>query len=169
MSASRSSIVLPRSADVDWEHRQNWDALWAKGGERDSRQTDELYESQRRTALRPSRSFTRSNPAEILVVLDDLGACHSGACAFERMAAPAATTVSNQSSCISGPKRSLGCASESARRRVKARLIMSLAVSSRKSRPVVEKTIERAAEAVKCAIDKGVLSAMNTFNKIPES
>jgi PTH1 family peptidyl-tRNA hydrolase len=35
--------------------------------------------------------------------------------------------------------------------------------------PVVEKTIERAADAVKCAIDKGVLSAMNLFNKIPES
>jgi PTH1 family peptidyl-tRNA hydrolase len=35
--------------------------------------------------------------------------------------------------------------------------------------PVVEKTVERAAAAVKCAIDKGVLSAMNLFNKIPES
>lgn len=33
--------------------------------------------------------------------------------------------------------------------------------------PVVEKAIERAAEAVKWAIDKGLLSAMNTFN--PES
>jgi hypothetical protein len=33
----------------------------------------------------------------------------------------------------------------------------------------VEKTVERAAEAVKWAIDKGVVSAMNTFNKIPES
>jgi len=36
-------------------------------------------------------------------------------------------------------------------------------------RPVVEKTIARATDAVKCAIDKGVLSAMNTFNKFPES
>ena len=36
-------------------------------------------------------------------------------------------------------------------------------------RPVVEKTIARAADAVKCAIDKGVLSAMNLFNKISES
>ena len=35
--------------------------------------------------------------------------------------------------------------------------------------PVVEKTVTRAAEAVKVAIDKGVLSAMNTFNKFPES
>jgi len=34
--------------------------------------------------------------------------------------------------------------------------------------PVVEKTVTRAAEAVKVAIDKGVLSAMNTFNKFPE-
>ena len=34
-------------------------------------------------------------------------------------------------------------------------------------KPLVRSTIERAAEAVKCAIDKGVVSAMNTFN--PES
>jgi peptidyl-tRNA hydrolase, PTH1 family len=35
--------------------------------------------------------------------------------------------------------------------------------------PVVEKTVVRAVEAVKVAIDKGLLSAMNTFNKFPES
>jgi peptidyl-tRNA hydrolase, PTH1 family len=35
--------------------------------------------------------------------------------------------------------------------------------------PAVEKAVTRAAEAVKAAIDKGVVSAMNTFNKNPES
>lgn len=35
--------------------------------------------------------------------------------------------------------------------------------------PVVEKAVARAAEAVKWSIDKGVVSAMNTFNKIPEA
>ena len=35
-------------------------------------------------------------------------------------------------------------------------------------KPAARTTIERAAEAVKCAIDKGVVSAMNTFNKIEE-
>jgi len=35
-------------------------------------------------------------------------------------------------------------------------------------RPVLKSAIERAAEAVKWAIDKGVVSAMNTFNKIEE-
>jgi PTH1 family peptidyl-tRNA hydrolase len=35
-------------------------------------------------------------------------------------------------------------------------------------RPAVEKTISRAVEAVKCAIDNGLLSAMNQFNKNPE-
>ena len=33
---------------------------------------------------------------------------------------------------------------------------------------LVRSTITRAAEAVKCAIDNGVVSAMNTFNKIEE-
>ena len=35
-------------------------------------------------------------------------------------------------------------------------------------KPLVKSTIGRAAEAVKWAIDKGVVSAMNTFNKIEE-
>ena len=33
---------------------------------------------------------------------------------------------------------------------------------------LVRSTLGRAADAVKCAIDKGVVSAMNTFNKIEE-
>jgi PTH1 family peptidyl-tRNA hydrolase len=32
-------------------------------------------------------------------------------------------------------------------------------------KPIVRSTIERSAEAVKCAIDNGLVSAMNTFNK----
>ncbi len=35
-------------------------------------------------------------------------------------------------------------------------------------RPLVEKSIVRAAEAAKCAVDNGVLSAMNKFNQAPE-
>jgi len=35
-------------------------------------------------------------------------------------------------------------------------------------KPLVRSTITRAADAVKWAIDKGVVSAMNTFNKIEE-
>jgi PTH1 family peptidyl-tRNA hydrolase len=35
--------------------------------------------------------------------------------------------------------------------------------------PLLRKTITRAVEAVNCAIDKGVLSAMNTFNQAPET
>lgn len=35
-------------------------------------------------------------------------------------------------------------------------------------RPLVESAIERGVEAIKCAVDNGVDSAMNTFNKIQE-
>ena len=35
-------------------------------------------------------------------------------------------------------------------------------------RPLVKSAIERAVEAIKCAVDNGVVSAMNTFNKIQE-
>jgi PTH1 family peptidyl-tRNA hydrolase len=36
-------------------------------------------------------------------------------------------------------------------------------------RPLVKSAIERGVEAIKCAVDNGVVSAMNTFNKIQES
>jgi PTH1 family peptidyl-tRNA hydrolase len=36
-------------------------------------------------------------------------------------------------------------------------------------KPLVRSTIERAIDAVKCAIDNGLVSAMNTFNKTEES
>jgi PTH1 family peptidyl-tRNA hydrolase len=36
-------------------------------------------------------------------------------------------------------------------------------------KPLVRSTIERSAEAVKCAIDNGLVSAMNSFNKSEES
>jgi PTH1 family peptidyl-tRNA hydrolase len=36
-------------------------------------------------------------------------------------------------------------------------------------KPIVRSTIDRAAEAVKCTIDNGLISAMNTFNKAEES
>jgi PTH1 family peptidyl-tRNA hydrolase len=35
-------------------------------------------------------------------------------------------------------------------------------------KPIVRSAIDRAVEAVKCAIDKGLVSAMNTFNKFEE-
>jgi len=35
-------------------------------------------------------------------------------------------------------------------------------------RPLVQSAIERGVEAVKCTVDNGVVSAMNTFNKIEE-
>jgi PTH1 family peptidyl-tRNA hydrolase len=43
-----------------------------------------------------------------------------------------------------------------------------LSVFFEEQKPLVRSAIERATEAVKCAIDKGVVSAMNTFNKIEE-
>ena len=36
-------------------------------------------------------------------------------------------------------------------------------------KPIVRSAIDRAVEAVKCAIDNGLVSAMNTFNKTEES
>jgi PTH1 family peptidyl-tRNA hydrolase len=34
--------------------------------------------------------------------------------------------------------------------------------------PLLDATLRRAADAVKCAIDKGLIAAMNLFNQQPE-
>jgi peptidyl-tRNA hydrolase, PTH1 family len=36
-------------------------------------------------------------------------------------------------------------------------------------RSLVKSAVERSVDAIKCAVDKGVVSAMNTFNKVEES
>jgi peptidyl-tRNA hydrolase len=36
-------------------------------------------------------------------------------------------------------------------------------------RPLVKSAIDRGVQAIECAVDNGVVSAMNTFNKIQES
>ena len=57
------------------------------------------------------------------------------------------------------------CASASVPRRRQGSTDYVLGRFFEEEKPVMEKAIERAADAVKWAIDKGVLSAMNTFNK----
>ena len=156
-----------RGWGLPWEHSEKWHAFWAKS-ERDSGQTRNLHESQRRSRSRRSRISTRSRPRKFSSSWT-IWRSSSGGCAFGRKGAPGVTTGSNRSFDSSGPKRSRDCASASAPRPREGAVDYVLGRFFEEEQPVVEKTIERAADAVKCAIDKGLLSAMNLFNKIPES
>ncbi len=152
---------------LTWQHSKSWHALWAKG-EKAILVKPASYMNRSGEPLSAVAGFYKIEPAEILVVLDDfaleLGRLrlrpegsaggHNG---LESILMHLGTEA------IPRLRIGIGAApSEGAVDHVLGRFFTEEV-------PIVEKTIERAAAAVKCAIDKGVLSAMNLFNKIPES
>jgi PTH1 family peptidyl-tRNA hydrolase len=152
---------------LTWQHSKSWHALWAKG-EKAILVKPASYMNRSGEPLSAVAGFYKIAPAEILVVLDDLAlelgrlrlrpegsaGGHNG---LESILMHLGTEA------IPRLRIGIGAApSEGAVDYVLGRFFAEEV-------PVVEETIERAADAVKCAIDKGVLSAMNLFNKIPES
>jgi PTH1 family peptidyl-tRNA hydrolase len=152
---------------LTWQHSKSWHALWAKG-EKAILVKPASYMNRSGEPLTAVASFYKIEPAEILVVLDDfaleLGRLrlrpegsaggHNG---LESIIMHFATEAI--------PRLRIGIGAAPGGGAVDYVLGRFFAEEV----PIVEKTIERAAAAVKCAIDKGVLSAMNLFNKIPES
>jgi PTH1 family peptidyl-tRNA hydrolase len=150
-----------------WQHSKNWHALWAKG-EQGLLVKPASYMNRSGEPVAAVANFYKIQPAEILVVLDDF-ALELGRL---RLRLEGGTGGHNGLESVimhfgteAIPRLRIGIGAapgEGAVDYVLGRFF-------EEERPVVEKTITRAAEAVKCAIDKGVLSAMNLFNKIPES
>ena len=159
--------VLASEWGLTWQHSKSWHALWAKG-EKAILVKPTSYMNRSGEPLSAVANFYKIAPAEILVVLDDL-ALELGRL---RLRTEGGTGGHNGLESIimhlgteAIPRLRIGIGAapgEGAVDYVLGRFF-------EEEIPVVEKTIERAADAVKCAIDKGVLSAMNLFNKIPES
>jgi PTH1 family peptidyl-tRNA hydrolase len=152
---------------LTWQHSKSWHALWAKG-EHAILVKPTSYMNRSGEALSAVANFYKIEPAEILVVLDDL-ALEVGRLRLRMEGGTGghngleSIIVHFGTEAIPRLRIGIGAApSEGAVDYVLGRFF-------EEERPVVEKTIARAADAVKCAIDKGVLSAMNLFNKIPES
>jgi PTH1 family peptidyl-tRNA hydrolase len=159
--------LLASEWGLTWQHSKSWHALWAKG-EKAILVKPTSYMNLSGEPLSAVANFYKIAPAEILVVLDDLALelgrlrlrTEGGAGGHNGLES---IIVHLGTEAIPRLRIGIGAApSEGAVDYVLSRFF-------EEERPVVEKTIERAADAVKCAIDKGVLSAMNLFNKIPES
>ena len=159
--------ALASEWELAWQHSRSWQALWAKG-ERAILVKPASYMNRSGGPLSTVAHFYKIEPAEILVVLDDF-ALELGRL---RLRLEGGTGGHNGLESIilqfgteAIPRLRIGIGGapgEGAVDYVLGRFF-------EEERPVVEKAITRAAEAVKCAIDKGVLSAMNLFNKNPES
>jgi PTH1 family peptidyl-tRNA hydrolase len=151
---------------LSWQHSKSWHALWAKG-EKAILVKPTSYMNRSGEPLTAIANFYKIAPAEILVVLDDLAlelgrlrlrteggaGGHNG---LESIILHLGTEAIPRLRIGIGAAPSAGAVDYVLGRFFEEEI------------PVVQKTIERAGEAVKCAIDNGVLSAMNLFNKIPE-
>jgi len=161
--------VLDRLAvewGLAWQHSKDWHALWAKG-ERAILVKPTSYMNRSGEPLQAVAHFYKIAPAEILVVLDDM-ALELGRLRLRPDGGTAGhnglESIIVQFGTEEIPRLRIGIGAaprEGAVDYVLGRFF-------EEERPLVEKTIARAADAVKCAIDNGLLSAMNQFNKNPD-
>jgi peptidyl-tRNA hydrolase, PTH1 family len=151
---------------VTWQRSTKWDALSAKCG------TALLVKplsfiNRSGYPLFAIAQFYKIEPSEILVVLDDfslplgrlrlrLGGGTGGHNGLESVIAQFGTEQI--------PRLRIGIGA--APREGSVDYVLSSFFEEEK--PIVRSTIDRAAEAVKCAIDNDLISAMNIFNKTEE-
>jgi PTH1 family peptidyl-tRNA hydrolase len=151
---------------LSWQHSKSWHALWAKG-EKAILLKPASYMNRSGEPLLAVASFYKIAPAEILVVLDDL-ALELGRLRLRTEGSAGGhnglESIIQHLGTEAVPRLRVGIGAAPSAGAVD----YVLGRFFEEEVPVVQKTVERAGEAVKCAIDKGVLSAMNLFNKIPE-
>jgi PTH1 family peptidyl-tRNA hydrolase len=158
--------LLAAQLGVSWEKSSKWDLLSAKTGE--ALLVKPLsYMNRSGHSLFAIAQFYKIAPEEILVVLDDLD-LPLGRLRIRLSGGPGGhnglESIIVQFGTEEIPRLRIGIGApppEGAVDYVLSRFF-------EEEKPVVRSTIERAAEAVKCAIDNGLVSAMNTFNKIEE-
>jgi peptidyl-tRNA hydrolase, PTH1 family len=162
--------VLDRLAGeerLNWERSAKWGAYWTKTG--DTLLVKPMtYMNRSGTPLLAISQFYKIEPNETLVVLDDtaleLGRLRirlEGSAGGHNGLESIITTLGTDQ--ISRLRIGIGAAPGA------GAIDYVLGRFFEEEQPIVGKAVARAAEAVKWAIDKGVVSAMNTFNKIPES
>ncbi|MBA3273324.1 MAG: aminoacyl-tRNA hydrolase [Chthoniobacterales bacterium] len=152
---------------LNWERTQKWGAYWAKG-DGALLLKPMTYMNRSGEPFAAVSEFYKIEPEQALVVLDDLS-LELGRLRFRQGGSAGGHNGLDSILMHAGtdkvPRLRIGIGSAphaSATDWVLGRFF-------EEEMPLVQKGVTRAADAVKCAIDKGLLSAMNTFNKFPES
>lgn len=156
---------LAADARLAWDYSAKWGVAWAKSDAFLVKPASFMNRSGE--PLAAMANFYKIAPEEILVVLDDLAlplgrlrlrtqgssGGHNGLDSiFEHFGTEAVPRL----------RVGIGAApSQGAVDYVLGRFF-------EEEKPLVDEAINRAAEAAKCAIDKGVIAAMNLFNQKPE-
>lgn len=158
--------LFARQIDAKWEREKKSDALVARSsGVVLLKPTTFMNHSG--YAIAAVARFHKIAPANILVVLDDF-ALPLGRLRIRQRGGPGGhnglESVIINLGTEEFPRLRLGIGAAPARGSVD--YVLSTFFDEEKAG--VAAMLERAAEAIKCAIDKGVVSAMNTFNSEPE-
>jgi PTH1 family peptidyl-tRNA hydrolase len=158
--------LLAHEAGLAWERSVKWDAATAKLGNA-LLVKPASFMNRSGQPLPAIAQFFKIGPPEILVVLDDFS-LPLGRMRIRQSGGPGGhnglESVIVQLGTEEIPRLRVGIGKappEGATDYVLSNFF-------EEEKPLVRSAIERAAEAVKCSIDKGVVSAMNTFNKIEE-
>jgi len=163
-------LVVDRLAEQfgsTWERSTKWDAVVTKYGEVFLLKPMSFM-NRSGHPLFAIAQFYKIDPAEILVVLDDF-ALPLGRLRLRAGGSPGGhnglESIMVQFGTEEIPRLRIGIGAAPSAGSVD--YVLSRFFEEEK--PLVRSTIDRAAEAVKCAIDNGLVSAMNTFNKTEES
>ena len=157
---------LAHQTGLSWEKSGKWDAATAKFGNA-FLVKPASYMNRSGHPLHAIAQYFKLTPQEVLVVVDDFS-LPLGRLRIRESGGPGGhnglESVIVQFGTEEIPRLRIGIGS--APSEGSSDYVLSNFFEEENS--LVKSTIERAAEAVKCAIDKGVVSAMNTFNKIEE-
>jgi PTH1 family peptidyl-tRNA hydrolase len=162
-------VVLDQLAQewgVAWEHSKKWDVLWGKS-DRGLLVKPLSYMNRSGLPLAMVADFYKVMPEEILVVLDDF-ALPLGRLRLRLDGGPGGhnglESIIVELGTENVPRLRIGIGAapnEGAVDYVLGRFF-------EEERPLLKTIVGRAVEAVNCAIDKGMVSAMNTFNQAQE-
>ena len=158
---------LAAEARVNWEKSAKWGAYWAKLGQTLLVKPMTYMNRSGGPSLAVAQ-FYKIEPAEMLIVLDEM-ALELGRLRLRLKGSPGghngleSVIVNFGTEDIARLRIGIGAPPAG------GTTDWVLGRFFEEEMPAVEKGVTRAADAVKAAIDKGVVSAMNTFNKNPES
>ena len=158
--------LLAHRAGLTWEKSSKWDAATVKFGEA-LLVKPASYMNRSGQPLFAIAQFFKIAPEEIFVVLDDFS-LPLGRLRIRQSGSPGGhnglESIVVQFGTEEIPRLRVGIGPAPA----EGTSDFVLSNFFEEEKELVRSTITRAADAVKCAIDKGVVSAMNTFNKIEE-